>query len=157
MDFGTENKENQNVKSEVLKRIDLMPGISADSKDKLYVSVERARKMGKIMTIPFPSGRSTLAAADVEALKGKMQDPKIQQLLQDPTVVLVILGYADKKGDEKANLKISQTRALNVLTSLRDRCAIDNVMHSVGMGGSTMFDAGGAEKNRAVEVWAVLP
>ena len=33
-----------------------MPTISSEDKDKLYMSVERARQMGKILTIPFPSG-----------------------------------------------------------------------------------------------------
>jgi hypothetical protein len=30
-------------------------------------------------------------------------------------------------------------------------------MHSVGMGGSELFDAGDQARNRVVEVWAVLP
>jgi hypothetical protein len=32
-----------------------------------------------------------------------------------------------------------------------------NVTHGVGMGSSDMFDAKDLDKNRVVEVWAVLP
>jgi outer membrane protein OmpA-like peptidoglycan-associated protein len=156
-DLDLEKEENRTVKAEVLKRIDLMPTISADNKDKLYVSVERARRMGKIISIPFGSGRTTLAPADIEALRRETQEPELQQLVQDPTAVFVILGFADTKGDEKVNIRISQERADAVLKALRERCGIINVMHGVAMGGSTLFDSTGAEKNRIAEVWAVLP
>ena len=151
------NQANQSTKAEVLKRIDLMPTISAANKDKLYVSVERARQMGRIITIPFGSGQTTLSTADTEKLKKEMLAPQIQALLQDPTAVFVILGFADTKGDEKANLKISQERADSTLRALRDKCGVANVLHAVAMGGSTLFDDKGLEKNRAAEVWVVLP
>jgi hypothetical protein len=32
-----------------------------------------------------------------------------------------------------------------------------NVIHPVGMGSSDMFDTKNLDKNRVVEVWAVLP
>lgn len=151
------NSENQKVKAEVLKRIDLMPTISAENKDKLYVSVERARQMGRVMVIPFASGKTSLAASDVEALKTELQSPQLQQLMGDPTCVFVLLGFADTKGDEKTNLRISQERAQNALNTLRDKCEVVNVMHAVAMGGSNLFDEQGVEKNRAAEIWAVLP
>lgn len=49
--------QNQRVKADVLKRIDLMPTITAEDKDKLYMAVDRARQMGK--SSPFPSPRAT--------------------------------------------------------------------------------------------------
>lgn len=149
--------ENQSVKAEVLKRIDLMPTISADNKDKLYMSVERARKMGKILTIPFGKGKTTLSAADADKIKAEIHAPQLAPLLEDPTCVFVILGFADTKGDEKTNLRISQDRAQNTLATLRDKCEIINVMHAVAMGGSNLLAAEGTEKNRAAEIWAVLP
>ena len=58
--------ENKSVKAEVLTRIDLMPNIPQSSKDKLYRSVESARSMAKILTIPFSSGGTSPSASDVE-------------------------------------------------------------------------------------------
>jgi outer membrane protein OmpA-like peptidoglycan-associated protein len=157
INLDVQNEENRRIKGEVLKRIDLMPNISSENKDKLYVSVERARQMGKVVTIPFPSGKTSLSATGVESLRNVIQSPELQKLMQDPTVVFVILGFADTKGDEKKNLQFSQTRAQNVLDTLRDKCGVINVMHAVGMGGSDLFDQQNVDKNRLVEVWAVLP
>jgi outer membrane protein OmpA-like peptidoglycan-associated protein len=149
--------ENQQVKTEVLKRIDIMPNVTQANKDKLYNSVERARSMGRVLTIPFGSGRTTLSPTDIQALKTQLESPAIMKLRDEPTAVFVILGYADPKGDEKKNLDFSQARADAVLAAMRDKCGIENLMHAVAMGGSTLLDASNLEKNRIVEVWAVLP
>jgi outer membrane protein OmpA-like peptidoglycan-associated protein len=156
--LSLQEKQNQAVKDDVLKRIDLMPTITSDDKDKLYMSVERARQMGKILTIPFPSGHVAVAPVDVDALRAALATAQLAPLIKDPTCVFVVLGFADLKGDEKTNLHISTVRAQAVLNTLRDRCGVLNVMHAVGMGGSTLFgNEKDAERNRVVEVWAVLP
>ena len=156
--LSLQDKQNQAVKNEVTQRIDLMPTITSEDKDKLYMSVQRARQMGKILTIPFPSGHATLSSGDIDQLKAALASQQLQPLLKDPTCVLVVLGFADIKGDEKTNLHISAQRATSVLNTLRDKCAVLNVLHSVGMGGSTLFgNEKDAERNRVVEVWAVLP
>jgi len=153
-----EDAQNERVKDEVLQRIDLMPTISAEDKDKLYMSVERARQMGRILTIPFPSGHVAVSPDDVDELKAALGSAELQPFTKDPTCVLVVLGFADLKGDEQANLRISLQRAQSVLNALQDRCGVLNVMHAVGMGGSTLFgNARDADRNRVVEVWAVLP
>ena len=157
LNLDVASAENQQVKAEVLKRIDIMPNVTQANKDKLYNSVERARSMGRVLTIPFASGRTTLSPTDIQALKGQLESPAIMKLRDEPTAVFVILGYADPKGDEKKNLDFSQARADAVLAAMRDKCGIENLMHSVAMGGSTLLDAANLEKNRIVEVWAVLP
>jgi len=149
--------ENQRVKEEVLKRIDLMPELTPENKDKLYVQVERARAMGKVITIPFPSGRMKLDSASADALGEKLGLEQVHKLTDDPTVVFVVLGFADKKGDPKQNQEISLARANAVMDVLENRFHLLNVMHAVGMGSSEMFDAQNFDKNRVVEVWAVLP
>lgn len=151
------NSENELVKSQVLTRIDVMPNLSPEEKDKLYVQVERARGMGKIITIPFPSGRSKVGNTEIAALKETAKLPQIQKYSEDPTVVFVVLGFADKKGDPKGNETISRQRAQSVVDALKDHCGVMNLTHAVGMGSSEMFDAANLDKNRVVEVWAVLP
>jgi len=149
--------ENQLVKSEVLSRIDVMPALSPEEKDKLYVQVERARGMGKIITIPFPSGKAVIGPTEVAAMAEKIKLPQIQKFADDPTVVFVVLGFADKKGDAKQNLAISLQRADSVVKALKEQGGVMNLTHAVGMGSSEMFDAKNLDKNRVVEVWAVLP
>jgi len=157
IDLDITKQENKSVKAEVLTRVDLMPNVSSSNKDKLYQAVEHARSMGKIITIPFGSGKSDLSPTDVQQLKTELEKPEITKLRGDPTAVFVILGYADPKGDAKKNITISQTRAETVLKTMRDKCDVINVMHTVGMGGSKLVDAQNLEKNRIVEIWAVLP
>jgi outer membrane protein OmpA-like peptidoglycan-associated protein len=156
MDLDVTKQENKTVKAEVLTRIDLMP-VTSSNKDKLYSAVERARSMGKILTIPFASGKTELAAADIEALRAELEKPQLAKLRDDPTAVFVILGYADPKGDPKKNIAFSQMRADTVLKTMRDKLGVINVMHTVAMGGSKLLDAQNLEKNRIVEIWAVLP
>jgi len=45
------------------------------------------------------------------------------------------------------------------MSALRDRLKLTNIMHSVAMGSSTLFGDGRdqLQKNRVVEVWAVMP
>jgi outer membrane protein OmpA-like peptidoglycan-associated protein len=151
------NAVNQETKTEVLKRIDAMPKLSDAEKDKLYASVERARGMGRIITIPFASGQTTLSSQNINELKAATQTPQVAKMVSDPTVVFVILGYADTKGQPAANEKVSNARAESAMQALRDKCGFLNVMHAVGMGGSELFASGDRAKNRVVEVWAVLP
>lgn len=157
IDLSPKNSENQRVKADVLARIDVMPNITQNNKDKLYASVERARSMGKVLTIPFGSGRTTLVAADIAALKTQVDSPELLRIRDDATAVFVVLGYADPKGDKQKNIEFSQARADAVLAAMRDKCGVVNVMHAVAMGASTLLDEKNLEKNRTVEVWAVLP
>jgi hypothetical protein len=157
IDMDPATLENQRIKEEVLKRIDVMPALSASDKDRLYVQVERARAMGKVITIPFSTGASRVPMEVITALGTSLEQPQVQALSDDPTVVFVILGFADKMGDPAKNMEISTRRAESVLALLRDRFKVLNVMHAVGMGSSEMFDADDLDKNRVVEVWAVLP
>ncbi|MEP6668095.1 MAG: hypothetical protein ABJF10_03020 [Chthoniobacter sp.] len=153
-----ENKEeNAEVKKQVLVRIDSMPNLSPTNRSKLYTAVDRARGMYKMAILTFDSGRVTPSGPAVIQLVDGLHSPDVQRLLTDPTTVLIILGYADAKGDEKKNLQISTDRAENLSKALRDQGKILNVMHAVGMGGSEMFGKGQRDKNRVVEVWAVLP
>jgi outer membrane protein OmpA-like peptidoglycan-associated protein len=145
------------VKAEVLKRIDLMPTLSPTEKDKLYNSVERARKMGLVITVPFGKGKTALSPGDALALKDALEKPDIATLRNDPLAVLVILGYADPKGDAKANLQFSKDRADAVASVIKKDFGDRNLVRSVAMGGSTLLDAQSMEKNRIAEVWVVLP
>jgi hypothetical protein len=153
-----ENKEeNAEVKKQVLSRIDSMPNLSPTNRSKLYTAVDRARGMYKMAIINFDSGRVAPTGPAVTQLVEGLHTPGVQRLLTDPTAVLIVLGYADSKGDDKKNLQISTDRAESLTKALREQGKIMNVMHAVGMGGSEMFGKGQRDKNRVVEVWAVLP
>ena len=148
--------ENQQTRQAVLKRIDLMP-VSPTQRDRLYQSLDHARGLGKIITVQFANGRADLNNAAINDLKTALQRPDIARILSDPAAVVVVLGFADPKGSPQLNKDTSQHRADRTLAALRGPCAVPNVMHAVGMGGSEFLDSQHLEKNRVVEVWAVLP
>src|SRR5208282_5337587 len=145
------------VKREVLKRIDQMPNVSAQNKDRLYSAVERARGMGRLFTVSFETSFTKVSPEALADMKSQLARPQIKSYIDDPTLVLVILGYADKQGDNQKNLQISSARAEEVKDVLRDQLGIQNVMHTVPMGGTDLLDPRELAKNRIVEVWAVLP
>ena len=155
--FALENDANAQARRDVLARIDMMPNLTPAQKSKLTVSVDRARQMGKIFIIPFEAGKKALGARETEILVRGFQSAGIQRLMEDPTLVFVVLGYSDKAGDPDGNLKASVDRAQSVLNVMKERCGVQNVMYAVGMGGSKMFDPRMAARNRLVEVWAVFP
>ena len=148
---------NIKARQDVLKRVQQMPHLSDDQKARLIDSVGRARNMGCIFIIPFQAGQRMIGDRESEILVSGFKSAAIQQLMQDPTVVFVVLGYADKQGDAQTNEKVSTDRAQNVLAVMKDRCGVQNVTYGVGMGGSDLFDGKSAAKNRLVEIWAAFP
>jgi outer membrane protein OmpA-like peptidoglycan-associated protein len=155
--FDLAQPEIAEVRREVLKRIDLMPNVSPQNKDRLYGAVDRARGMARLFTVSFETLLTKVSSEEVSFMRAALERPQIKKLLDDPTLVLVILGYADKQGDDQKNLQISSGRAQTVMEALRDQLGIQNVMHMVPMGGTTLLDPRELAKNRIVEVWAVLP
>ena len=143
------------MRQQVLDRIDLMRSLSQNDKDKLYAQVERARGFRKIAVISFSKSGFTPSAGQVDALVRQLKEPEMRKLIGDPTVLLVMVGFADRQGDEAKNLEVSRARAESVIKALREKLDVLNVMHSVGMGGQKLFDQTNPEKNRLVEVWAV--
>ena len=134
-----------------------MPNVSSQNKDRLYSAVDRARGMGRLFSVSFETLLTRISPEEVVQMKDQLERPQIKKVLEDPTLVLVILGYADLQGDEQKNLQISNGRAQTVMDTLRDQLGIQNVMHIVPMGGTNLLDARELAKNRVVEVWAVLP
>jgi outer membrane protein OmpA-like peptidoglycan-associated protein len=150
-------KERDQTRKEVLTRIDVMKNLSQKEKDELYAQVERARSFSKVGVISFDTAKVTPTNSQISDLVKRLQDAENKKLLDDPTVVLFFVGYADKQGDEAKNQEISRTRAEAVEKALAKSVKINNITHSVGMGGQDLFDKANLVKNRLVEVWAVQP
>ena len=157
LNLDKKSRENQPIIREVLERIDRAPNLTADAKAKLYSQVDRARAMGRVAIIEFTKGGTAPNKPDVDRLKTEIARPQITRLAEDPTTVFVVAGYADKSGDEQANLKISLGRAETIMKILREECGILNLIQPVGMGGSDLFGERDPTRNRIVEVWAVMP
>jgi outer membrane protein OmpA-like peptidoglycan-associated protein len=148
------------VKKEVLTRIDLIPNVSTGDRRKLYTAVERSQGMRKVAIINFDTSKTAMtpkAATQLATSIQNMVPGRMRDLISDPTTVMIVLGYADTKGNEKANVRISTARAESVARVLRTQAKVSNMTRVVGMGASSLFDSELRQKNRLVEVWAVIP
>jgi len=107
--------------------------------------------------IPFESGQSALRKAAADEVVKTFDTPEMHDKLSDPTIVLVVAGYADSGGRPDHNLRISQARAESVGRILKEQVKLLNAMQTIGMGGTELLDSKRPDQNRAVEVWAVVP
>jgi len=145
------------IRKAVTDRIDKMPGLPAEKKDRLYNSVQRARAMRKVVEINFGKGQTDIPANFQDQVKKLLEMPEVMKFRDDLTAVFVVLGFADGKGDSPVNLQVTRARAENVVKFMESKCAVRNVTHAVAMGGTTLVDKDRPERNRSAEIWAVLP
>jgi hypothetical protein len=151
------SKEEDTTRKEVLKRIDMIRELTPKEKDYLYSQVERARGFAKLAIVPYGSGQLWPDSFQSNYLLESLSKPPIAKIFEDPTVVLVMVGYSDLKGSDERNLEISRSRAENLIKLLHRKTRISNLMRAVGMGGSDLFDKTDLQKNRVVEMWIVRP
>jgi outer membrane protein OmpA-like peptidoglycan-associated protein len=145
------------ARQDVLKRINVMPKLSAAEKQRLTEKMETARSMERLFVVRFATGQTSVSKTAVDALVQKFKSKEVQDKISDPTVVFVVAGYADTAGDPKKNLQLSEHRAENVSKFLKERTNLLNVVHSVGMGSTDLLDSKRTDPNRAVEIWVVAP
>ena len=146
----------EEVKRAIAQRIELQPSLSQVQKDKIYSAVESARAMGRIAVVSFPTAVSVPMESSA-AIVAQLSTPEARKLLQEPRIILAVLGYADRQGDDQKNFVLSKERADAVVQILRDKCGVVNTLYAIPMGGTDLFDPHGLARNRTVEVWAGLP
>jgi len=151
------SQEEDLTRKEVLGRIDMLRELTPKEKDFLYSQVERARGFTKLAIVPYGSGQLWPDSFQTKYLLENLSKPEIAKIFEDPTVVLVLVGFSDLKGSDERNLEISRSRSENLVKLLHRRTKITNLMRAVGMGGSDIFDQMHLEKNRVVEMWIVRP
>jgi serine/threonine protein kinase len=145
------------TKEAAIRRINALPGVTAEKKANLIEKMHKARSMERLTVIPFDVRQATLRRAAVDELLKAFAMPELRDKLSDPTTILVIAGYADTGGRADQNLRISQERAENVSRILKEQAKLMNPMQTIGMGGTELLDSTRPDQNRAVEVWAVAP
>jgi outer membrane protein OmpA-like peptidoglycan-associated protein len=150
-------QEIDSTKEEVIRRIDALPAFSAEAKAHLIEKLDRARSMERIAVIPFDRGQTVLRGAAANELVQSFDSPKMRDKLSDPTIILVVAGYADLGGNADVNLRISRERGEYVTKILKERVKLLNAVQTIGMGGTELLGSERPDQNRAVEVWAVVP
>ncbi|MBV9873472.1 MAG: protein kinase [Verrucomicrobia bacterium] len=145
------------TREEVIKRINALPGASADKKNALIEKMYNARSMERLTVIRFDRGQTALPRAASDELVKAFNSTELRDKLSDPTAILVVAGYADPGGNADQNLRFSLKRAQNVSKILSGQLGLANAIQTIGMGGTQLLDSAKPDQNRAVEVWVVLP
>ena len=141
----------------MIKRINALPGVTAEKKANLIEKMHKARSMERLTVIPFDVSQGTLRRAAVDNLLKTFALPEMRDKVSDPITILVVAGYADNGGRADLNLRISQERAENISRILKEQAKLPNAIQTIGMGGTELLDSKRPDQNRAVEVWAVVP
>jgi serine/threonine protein kinase/outer membrane protein OmpA-like peptidoglycan-associated protein len=145
------------TREEVIKRINALPGRTEAEKTKLIEKMEKARSMERLTVIHFDIGQAVLHRAAADELVNIFERSEMRKKLGDPTIVLVVAGYADTGGGADINLSLSQERAESVTKILKRRVKLLNAIETIGMGATELLNDQRPDQNRAVEIWAVAP
>ena len=145
------------IKEEVIKRINALPGVTAEQKANLIAKMHKARSMERLTVVHFDIGQTVLRRAVTDQVVKAFNSPEMRDKLSDPTIILVVAGYADTDGNVDRNLRYSRERAENVSKILKEQVGLLNAMQTIGMGGTELLDNKRPDQNRAVEVWTVVP
>ena len=105
IDLDVTRPELADVKRAALQRIDLLPDVSQADKDALYGALTGARGIGQLLTVPFQTNVATLTPEDIADLRSQVDHHEVKKILSNPTVVLLVLGYADAQGGQRTNIE----------------------------------------------------
>jgi outer membrane protein OmpA-like peptidoglycan-associated protein len=147
----------ESVREDIRRRIQIQPTATQAMKDRVSAMVESAKRIGRMVVTYFPTANINLPPQEVASVQAQIAQPEVQKLLENPALLIVVLGYADKRGSEQADIDLSLGRAKTVADILQKKCGVLNAVYPVAMGGTDLFDQREFSRNRVVEVWAALP
>lgn len=156
--FAEDSTEVVALKADADKRIDEAPAevYSDEDKQKVREAIRRSKRLTRVATLQFGTGSTALGSHEKARLKKALLTPEAEALLSDPQAVFFILGFADSTGTSDLNRKVSQRRASGVADVLKGY-KVPNTAYSVGIGSTTLLSTEKQSRNRAAEVWIVLP
>jgi hypothetical protein len=154
-DTNPKSDFNRTVKAAMLDRIYTMVGIDAPKEDQLYRSLVKAYTLGQVVKIPLAPGGRDLPWDQIKELKAAFEQPPFKSMREDATAEFIVLGFADSADDSVENVYLSKARADFVKHVLRDNVGLGNVVFTLPMGGSPLFDPAKPAREYAVEIWVL--
>jgi len=118
--------------------------------EQLYGNLSADGKSRFLYRIPFATGQTGVPKSHQQALISKLQEAGKEG-------TLITIGYADTRGDDALNHRLSYGRAKEVGAWIRSTVGKEVSLESFSMGETDRFSKSDFSKNRVVEVWQVLP
>jgi outer membrane protein OmpA-like peptidoglycan-associated protein len=147
--------EVEKLRVTVLKRMESVLIAGKTDKGNLRDMLVNSKDLTLLFTVPFETALTKITLQTLAKITGQIEQPKIQERLSDPNVVVLVIGFADQPGPDDRNFDLSRGRAESVAAVLRERYSIRNIMHVIPMGSRVSFDSQDYAKKRVVEVWCV--
>ena len=126
------------------------------AKAKVREGLTKARRIFKVHTVYFEKGGAKPGDQDVTELGKALTAGALVEVMEDPRAVFFVLGFADRSGDAVKNKQLSKDRANAVIDLLKTAGTL-NLTYPVAIGSSELVAPENQNKNRAAEVWLVLP
>ena len=115
---------------------------------KVYDELSADGSSGFLYRIPFQTGETGVPTPHQKALIEKLKTAS-------PDATLVTIGYADVRGDDALNKRLSYGRAKEVSAWIKNTLGGSTNLESFSMGETDRFSKSDYSKNRVVEVWQV--
>ena len=116
--------------------------------DSLYASFGADNDSQFLYRIPFATGQTGVPSSHETALITKLKEA-------DPNATIVTIGYADVRGDDALNKRLSYGRAKEIGEWIKGTIGSDTSIESFSMGETDRFSKSDFSKNRVVEVWQI--
>jgi outer membrane protein OmpA-like peptidoglycan-associated protein len=157
-EVATGSAEGNALIKDASARVDEAPTelYSDKAKAKVREGLQTARRIFKVHTVYFEKGGARPGSGDAAELAKALGEGALAEVMDDPRAVFFVLGFADRTGDAGTNKKLSKDRAEAVINLLKSAGAL-NLTYPVAIGSTELVSAENQHKNRAAEVWLVLP
>jgi len=116
--------------------------------NKIYQDLANDGGSNFLYRIPFATGETGVPSAHQEALIAKLK-------AANPEATLVTIGYADTRGDDALNKRLSYGRAREVASWIKSTLGTESGLETFSMGETDRFSKDDFSKNRVVEVWQI--
>ncbi|MGI8601543.1 MAG: hypothetical protein ACR2OZ_00930 [Verrucomicrobiales bacterium] len=156
--FQEDSPEVRALKEDADRRIAEAPADLYPDREKSRVrsALRNAKRLARVATLHFAPGATRLGRGEEARLKKALLTREASDLMEDAEAAIVCIGFADQSGDPQRNKEISKQRAMGAINLLK-KLGVTNVTYPVAIGGTELVASGNRNKNRAVEVWIVLP
>ncbi|MEZ5329801.1 MAG: OmpA family protein [Verrucomicrobiales bacterium] len=154
--YATDSPQGQGLITDALQRVDEAPGKSDKEKERAKKVLREAKKISKVATVYFSHEGDKVVAAEAARLTEALGQPEVRGMTRNNKAICFALGFADKTGSASYNKALSMKRAQSVISEL-EKQGLKLSTTAIAIGPSELVDKENQGKNRAAEVWIIIP
>ena len=154
--YETNSPQGQGLVADALRRVDEAPDKTEKEKERAKKGLREAQKISKVATVYFPNKSNSLSPDETARLAAALNQPDVRGMTRNNKAICFALGFADKTGSAEFNKALSMKRAQSVISTL-EKNGLKLSTTAIAIGPSELVDKENQGKNRAAEVWIIIP